>query len=616
MINRNVGLSGKVVFAIILMLLLSVFVLTFDVQPIKGWVGTVFIRADGSIDPPSAPIKTYDKITYTLTDNITSSTDAIVVERDNIVIDGAGYKLQGSGAYLTKGIDLSRRSNVTFKNIRIEGFSYGVWLYISSNNRIIENNIKLCNNEGVSIGGYSSDNIIAKNIITDNEEGIGVGFSSSNMICANNVTGNFRGIGVADGSHNNNISENSITNNGWFGIWIGASNNSIFGNNITNNYFGIWILTSSYSSIARNNLRSNNYGVNLDSYSNNNEIVENNITDNEFGIYFYRSSKNLIYYNNFDNEVNAYSETPGYANNWDNDYPNGGNYWSNYEGFDANNDLIGDTPYTVNADNKDDYPLMIPWGCRIAYNTNTTITKLRVTEIAIYFDTLGPDGTVAYINMTLPINFNNTAFMIFLEDEEITTVTITNGTHYFIYFQFIQSTHHVTIKYWWKRDVAIKGIVPSKTIIGEKYSFHINVTIENEGSIAETFNVTLYTNDTIIESRTITLEYKTFTIIKFTWNTTGALKGNYKLWAYAQTLSNETDTADNILVDGWIKVTIPGDVDGDFDADNVDLSKIVSIYASKKSDLHFRPNSDVDGDGVITIFDVVICASHYGQKDQ
>lgn len=81
------------------------------IQPAKGWTGTVYIRADGSIDPPDAPVKTYDNVTYTLTDDIASSVNGIVVERDNIVINGAGRMVQGSNSGI--GIDLSNRRNVS-----------------------------------------------------------------------------------------------------------------------------------------------------------------------------------------------------------------------------------------------------------------------------------------------------------------------------------------------------------------------------------------------------------------------------------------------------------------------------------------------------------------------
>jgi hypothetical protein len=43
---------------------------------------------------------------------------------------------------------------------------------------------------------------------------------------------------------------------------------------------------------------------------------------------------------------------------WDNSTL--GNYWDDYSGLDDNQDGIGDTPYIIDENNKDNYPLMNP----------------------------------------------------------------------------------------------------------------------------------------------------------------------------------------------------------------------------------------------------------------
>ncbi|MCZ2855639.1 MAG: PKD domain-containing protein [Candidatus Bathyarchaeota archaeon] len=117
------------------------------------------------------------------------------------------------------------------------------------------------------------------------------------------------------------------------------------------------------------NLASNSdAGMNLTDLEN--AIVRNNILQNSsYGIYLQNSGNNSIYHNNFiNNTVQAYV-TVNDNSTWDNGYPSGGNYWSDYSGVDEfsgpdqnepGSDFRGDTPYAINANNTDRYPFMIP----------------------------------------------------------------------------------------------------------------------------------------------------------------------------------------------------------------------------------------------------------------
>ena len=375
----------KRVFSVVMFILLvtSMLSLAFSIQPVKA-SGTIYIRADGSIDPPDAPISTVDNVTYTLTGNVTSDADGIVVERDNIVINGAGYTVQGIWSSGT-GVDLAGRSNVTIKNTNIEASGYGLYLnstvdsIISGNNitiyydgiilesssnynSISGNNITANNGKGIMLDG-SSNNSISGNNIAHNNDGIYLYSSSSNnSISGNNIThnGNY-GIELDASSDNNMVSGNNITNSG-YGIMLGFSsdNNMVSGNNITSNsYYGIWLSFSSSNTVSGNNIANNGYGIVL-SFSSSNTVSGNNITaNNEVGIKLVSSSNNSTYHNNFvanTQQVNSASS----ANVWDDGYPSGGNYWSDYNGTDANLDGIGDAAYIIDANNTDHYPLMTP----------------------------------------------------------------------------------------------------------------------------------------------------------------------------------------------------------------------------------------------------------------
>ena len=72
----------KLVFTMSLILvLMGMLSVTFRVQKVEA---TIYIEADGSINPPTANITTADDVTYTFTGDVN---DTIVVERDNIVVD-------------------------------------------------------------------------------------------------------------------------------------------------------------------------------------------------------------------------------------------------------------------------------------------------------------------------------------------------------------------------------------------------------------------------------------------------------------------------------------------------------------------------------------------------
>ena len=66
---------------------------------------------------------------------------------------------------------------------------------------------------------------------------------------------------------------------------------------------------------------------------------------------------NIFYHNNFvDNDIDAYDSS---INIWNDEYPSGGNFWSNYTGTDSDGDGIGDTPYSImGGTNQDRYPYL------------------------------------------------------------------------------------------------------------------------------------------------------------------------------------------------------------------------------------------------------------------
>ncbi len=337
-------MSRKLVLAMTLTIVLTcMLIIACRVQQVEA-KGTIYIKANGSIDPSSAPITTPDNVTYTLNATIT---DSIVVERSNIIIDGNGYTLQGNGTGY--GFSLYSINNVTIRNTNIKSFYYGVYFNSTSRNVITENNIT--NNEYGIWLHYSSNSSISGNNITDNKDyGIKLSYSSHNNISKNTFVNDglsiqysienvvddnlvnskpliylegisgytvenagqviliyCSGIRVENldlsnasvgvelwGTNNTKISGNNMTANNYYGVGLyHSSNNSITGNNITaNNDYGIGFYYSSNNSITGNNITANNdFGIWLGYSSNNNSVSGNSITGNDWdGVAFYYSS--------------------------------------------------------------------------------------------------------------------------------------------------------------------------------------------------------------------------------------------------------------------------------------------------------------------------------------
>jgi len=200
---------------------------------------------------------------------------------------------------------------------------------------------------------------------------------------------------------------------GYAGITVGEVKFcSISGNRIASNQHGILLVGTSFSNVTENyfeqirlssaiqlsysnyNLVAGNYidncteGIQVWQYSTNNTVTENTITDcddvairlqyadnntiarNEvsnsgLGTSIYVANNNTITKNNYISNIEQfpsgewewYAKTFGY--NGSQNIINQ-NYFSDYNGTDADGDGIGDTPYVINDENQDKFPLMNP----------------------------------------------------------------------------------------------------------------------------------------------------------------------------------------------------------------------------------------------------------------
>jgi peptide/nickel transport system substrate-binding protein len=105
-------------------------------------------------------------------------------------------------------------------------------------------------------------------------------------------------------------------------------------------------------------------------------------------------------------------------------------------------------------------------------------------------------------------------------------------------------------------DVAITHVVPSLAVVGQGGSVSISVSVQNQGTDAETFNVTVYAGTITVETKQISLANGDSANLAFIWNTGDVAVGEYEVRAEASAVPGEADTADNTLIGGTVTVTI------------------------------------------------------------
>ena len=164
-------------------------------------------------------------------------------------------------------------------------------------------------------------------------------------------------------------------------------------------------------------------------------------------------------------------------------------------------------------------------------------------------------------------------------------------------------------------DVAVTALSPLKTLVFSGYCFHVNATLENQGLFAETFNVTVCANLTLIGELQVALNPGDNQTLVFPWNSEGTPYGMYIITATADQVSGENDTGDNTLIYVSVNVMHLGDFDMDRDMDIYDVVLLVGVYGSAKGDPKYNPNFDVNCDGRIDIYDVVMVTPFYGYRE-
>lgn len=236
-----------------------------------------------------------DGDTYTLTGNVNCP---IAILRDNVVLDGAGYKVQGSG--VSAGVWLQNRIGVTIKNLKIDNFEYGIkfsYPYHSAestkNCNITSNRITSCQT-GISTGMFSTGCRLVDNYIADNVYGVNIGYSGNVLI--NNRFERNRYAVLDNGYWDNSVDISNTIDGKPIYYWVNMHDTTVPENagmvvlrNCTNvqvkSLFlektgtGLLLVNTNGSTISNNKISQNFHGITLRS-SFGNTVSDNTVTNN------------------------------------------------------------------------------------------------------------------------------------------------------------------------------------------------------------------------------------------------------------------------------------------------------------------------------------------------
>jgi nitrous oxidase accessory protein len=319
-------------------------------------------------------------------------------------------------------------------------------------------------------GTYVEDVVVNKSVsLIGQERGLVIvrGSSSQQVVSiqANGVvfrdltvngSANAFAAGILVSSLGCNVSNNLIENN-FYGLYILSSGNTISDNIVSDNNNGVSVYFSGNDVFSRNAILDNALGLRISS-SSSSVFSENVLLGNSQGLVLSdHSNNNVFYHNNFYDSVQSNDS----LNLWSSG--NEGNYWVNYTGHDLNDDGIGSEPYSIDAVNKDNYPLMgMFYDLTVNLKTqtfdataicNSTVSGFRF-EIGqetgnriVHLDVAGQEGNSGFCRVMIPTGLMPPPYIIIGSEGEIvpTMLSISNQTNVYLYFVYSLSNQTISI---------------------------------------------------------------------------------------------------------------------------------------------------------------------------
>ena len=357
-LNLNSTASGELIFAN-----------CSNVALTNLTVGTVTCCSNA----PSVVEMTFD--TNVFLENVTAGgglrvTNSSGVEISNIhdvgigVDSSDGVQIFDNTAHVTGNVGVSSSTNVSIT----DNLHYVISLVNSSNVTISGNNLgaDCCTTDFTGLSIENSDHIAVSANSFHSDVGVVVKDSSFVEISDNRISSAGYGAIIVDSCADVSIQRNEVQGSGGGGVPPGpaveltkCARVNVSENDITRSDNPLQVSFSGYVTIEGNNLSNSTTAIDVSDASNV-TINGNSIQSNRQGVVLNDTMNVQVFHNNFLNNTVQAIDTYSTQNVWDNGYPSGGNYWSDYTGTDPDMDGIGDSPYVFNY-NQDNYPLMAPY---------------------------------------------------------------------------------------------------------------------------------------------------------------------------------------------------------------------------------------------------------------
>jgi hypothetical protein len=168
-----------------------------------------------------------------------------------------------------------------------------------------------------------------------------------------------------------------------------------------------------------------------------------------------------------------------------------------------------------------------------------------------------------------------------------------------------------------KRDVAVTALSLSTKFPKQNDTVTISVTVLNNGTEIETFDVSVSYDTTLIDTQTVnSLGAGNTANLNFEWNTTGVAPASYTIKAEASAVPNEDTLANNVKttpVTVLSGAALETDLDGSGMVDIRDVAEAARAFGTSEGDLRWDPKADINQDGVINLKDLFTICHDFGK---